>query len=237
MKKRSKILAIIMVLAFALTGVGYAWWTDTLYINGTVETGTLDVDFIAEEGCYPFMQDYPDIEYKDRPWFPLDNGLVETDITADGDDKYIVTITGLYPGAKVRLDVKQQNVGSVPAKFANAELKFTKGAKYAEYLKGAAHYRTNTYLSGNILGACEDWRDNVWVWDDFDKLDDRMNEVLGNKLILAPGDWLTFSTSDEGPGCIWIMLDEEAPNSVQDRTIEFVLTMNWKQFNDNSSNA
>jgi len=236
MKKRSKMLAIIMVLAFALTGVGYAWWTDTLYINGTVETGTFDVSFV-NEGCYPFMQQYPNIEYKDIPGYPIDNDLVETSITPDGDDKYIVTINKLYPGAKVRLDVKQQNVGSVPAKFANAELKFTKGAKWAEYLKGAAHYRTSTGLFGNILGACDHWSENVWVCDDFDKLDDRMNEVLGNKLILPPDGWMTFSTSDEEPGCIWIMLDEEAPNKLQDQTIEFVLTMKWKQFNDNSSDV
>ncbi len=232
MKKRSKILAIILVLAFALTGVGYAWWTDTLYINGTVTTGTLDVSFVSEDGCHPFAQHYPSIEYKDIPGFPLDNDLVEVDIYPEGDDKYIVTINKLYPGAKIRLDVKQQNVGTVPAKFANAELKFTKGAKWAEYLKGAAHYRTSTGLSGNILGQCDFWFDNVWVWEDFDKLDDAMNEKLANRVILPPEGWMTFSTSDEEPGCIWIMLDENAPNDVQDKTIEFVLTMNWKQFNE-----
>jgi len=59
-----------------------------------------------------------------------------------------------------------------------------------------------------------------------------MNEKLANRVILPPEGWMTFSTSDEEPGCIWIMLDENAPNDVQDKTIEFVLTMNWKQFNE-----
>ncbi|NLB18424.1 MAG: hypothetical protein GX825_06795, partial [Syntrophomonadaceae bacterium] len=167
MKKRSKMLALRMVRAFALTGVGYDWWTDSLTINGTVTTGTFDVDFV--DTCL-----YPHIEYVDELLNPLDNGLVETSIEADGDDKHLVTITGLYPGAKVRLDVKQQNTGSVPAKFANAELNFLQGEAYKQWLEGAAHYRANpnggllASESGDILGNCGFLSEAAYIWDDFE---------------------------------------------------------------------
>lgn len=45
LKKRSKLLAIVLVFAFALTGVGYAAWTDSLEVQGTVNTGNIDVQF------------------------------------------------------------------------------------------------------------------------------------------------------------------------------------------------
>ncbi|NLB88256.1 MAG: hypothetical protein GX790_03390, partial [Syntrophomonadaceae bacterium] len=45
LKKRSKLLAVMLVFSFALTGVAYAYWTDQLEIHGTVKTGTLDVYF------------------------------------------------------------------------------------------------------------------------------------------------------------------------------------------------
>lgn len=44
-KKRSKLLAIMLVFAFALTGIAYAAWTDSLEIQGTVNTGDIDVQF------------------------------------------------------------------------------------------------------------------------------------------------------------------------------------------------
>jgi len=49
MKKRRNrfsrlgLLPIVLLLALCLTGVGYGMWSDTVYIEGTITTGTWDV--------------------------------------------------------------------------------------------------------------------------------------------------------------------------------------------------
>jgi hypothetical protein len=44
MKKKLGLLALALVLATGAMGLGYASWIDTLYISGTVNTGTVCVD-------------------------------------------------------------------------------------------------------------------------------------------------------------------------------------------------
>ena len=38
-------LFIVLVIMLALLGVGYALWSETLTISGTVSTGEVDVEF------------------------------------------------------------------------------------------------------------------------------------------------------------------------------------------------
>lgn len=42
--KKITILALVLVLCLGAIGVGYAKWTDEININGTVETGTVDLE-------------------------------------------------------------------------------------------------------------------------------------------------------------------------------------------------
>ena len=39
--KKPKMLVATLVCAVLLMGVGYAWWTDSISINGTVATGNM----------------------------------------------------------------------------------------------------------------------------------------------------------------------------------------------------
>ncbi len=43
--KKSKLLVGVLVASMALLGTGYAYWTDTLTIKGTVKTGELEVKY------------------------------------------------------------------------------------------------------------------------------------------------------------------------------------------------
>lgn len=52
MKKNSKLISLALILTFALCGVAYAAWTDQLFINGNVQTGSLDMVWIDNDG-YP----------------------------------------------------------------------------------------------------------------------------------------------------------------------------------------
>ena len=48
--KKIGLLALAIVLALGALGIGYAAWTDTITINGTVNTGTVDINAIYFSG-------------------------------------------------------------------------------------------------------------------------------------------------------------------------------------------
>lgn len=94
--RKVKFMAMVMVAALMLMGVGYAAWTDTLILNTTVETGKLEVDFKA------------------APAFSAVSDYVETHTaTAAGDDTYTVSLGKLYPGATATLTFTAVNNGTM----------------------------------------------------------------------------------------------------------------------------
>lgn len=100
--KTMKIGAIFLVSALALAGIGasYALWSETLTINGTINTGNVDVEWS--------IKDVWDDETKDV-----------SDITAtiEDDGTMTVTITNAYPCVNyyVRFDI--HCLGTVPVHF------------------------------------------------------------------------------------------------------------------------
>lgn len=99
MKKRLLVLCLIM--AFALTGVAYAAWTDTLVINGSVGTGKLNLIFTGatvtdnEQG----------------------RDVASTTASIGTDEKTLdIAITNAYPGYQAIVKYTIQNEGTVPVK-------------------------------------------------------------------------------------------------------------------------
>lgn len=106
-QKTGKITALFLVSVMALAGtsVGYAMWSETLYIDGTVNTGELDWEF-----TWAFSTPEPDgIDWTCDPGFgnirlvdpPKDVGsinvnLVDTDGDLD-DDTVEITLNNVYP--------------------------------------------------------------------------------------------------------------------------------------------
>jgi len=86
--KKIGILAMVLVLALAAVGVGYAAWTDNLQINGEAQTGNIDVNYTY-----------------------ADNGVVST----DGDSITWNLGSDLVPGQVVTLEYDITNSGSVSA--------------------------------------------------------------------------------------------------------------------------
>jgi hypothetical protein len=48
--KKIGIFCLALVVAIGALGVGYAAWTDSIFINGTVKTGSVDIDVVAVSG-------------------------------------------------------------------------------------------------------------------------------------------------------------------------------------------
>jgi hypothetical protein len=96
-------LFIVLVIALALLGVGYGLWSKTLYISGTVGTGTVDAVFAAASTT------------------ENDHGkeVGDCDATIDPDqdgsnDKLGVTLTNGYPSYECWVDFTVQSTGSIP---------------------------------------------------------------------------------------------------------------------------
>ncbi|XMB85531.1 SipW-dependent-type signal peptide-containing protein [Mycoplasmatota bacterium WC44] len=93
--KKFYVLLSVMVLALMTAGFSYAYWTDTLTVNGTANTGILDVDFAHVS---------------------MTNDVYVTEEHAIGDDLLTLTISDLYPGAQVIYVGKIVNNSTIPVK-------------------------------------------------------------------------------------------------------------------------
>jgi len=94
MKKAIGMFAALMV-ALAMTGVGFAWWTETLNIEGSVATGELNVDF-------------------NNPATSCDEEMTcEVKVT---DTTITVDINNAYPCGSCVVTFDIQNTGTIPAK-------------------------------------------------------------------------------------------------------------------------
>lgn len=134
--KRSKFLALVLVVAIMLMGAGYAYWQDTLVINNSMSTGELNVRFTNLANNYTRGGDnqggqLPDGKSKNY-WAAYVNheGLIAghngpgTIISPDG--KTVTTlVTNMYPGAYAQYYGELENNGTIPAVFKNAQITFT----------------------------------------------------------------------------------------------------------------
>ncbi len=139
-RKKLAALAAILVIALAVIGVGYGLWFEDLYIDGTVETGEVDVRFdgfktmewfglIYTDGSTDFASprhngDLFEIKYDENldcrvrrygPDRALDNpddeNLLGND---DGADLLTINVRGAYPSYHCKIVFAVENIGTVP---------------------------------------------------------------------------------------------------------------------------
>jgi len=107
----------VLILVLGISGVAYAHWSETLYINGTVETGELDLEF-SSATC----NESPEAGGKDVGHCEVE--LIDTDDDGD-DDKVQITITNGYPCYACDIVVEIHNNGTVPANLVKLDFDVT----------------------------------------------------------------------------------------------------------------
>lgn len=97
---KTKMTAIFAILMIALMAVGtvYALWSKTLYIDGTVNTGTLDAEW-SKGSCW-------DTESAGHDYSSISCEIV-------GDTLY-VTIMNAYPSIDYYCEIDIHNSGTIP---------------------------------------------------------------------------------------------------------------------------
>lgn len=168
--KKIGLLCLALVLALGTIGVGYALWSDSLYIEGTVYTGELDWEFecgtvTVSDPCTPPTEDkncnddFSNIHWAGKNVGCTDVVCVDTD--GDGDtDTLQVTLNNVYPCYYVHVGFYLHNNGSIPLKVercivsgGGVSYEFTKIPCLADFdLDGDGDLDLNVRL-GNNFGA------------------------------------------------------------------------------------
>lgn len=155
-KKMPILLIAVMIISLATVGVGYGLWSETLYINGVVNSGEVDASWNTPgNGCfefYPWPQGgyFGEVEGKD---------VGKWNIWVDGTDDRILhfQIDNGYPSYAVDCSVKYVIQGTVPV--------YGRGT----YIWPRSSNLTNCVLTGTIQKtlACDQltviFTDNIGV--------------------------------------------------------------------------
>ena len=141
--KTAKLGAIflISILALAGIGMGYASWTDTITIDGKVNTGSVEWHFTADSGTWVYkIHDHPDLTawgyeiYVDYAGLTLAEiedmfsgykveliAYSEAVIDPNDDHHATVTYSNLFPCIEFEADVTILYTGTVPGKINDIE--------------------------------------------------------------------------------------------------------------------
>src|SRR5574341_823112 len=109
-------LVVVLLISLATMAVGYGLWSETLYINGTVNTGEVNAELSIQEvdqGDFPFFNqndrsdDY-EVEGKD---------IANCAVGLSADKKTLdITITKGYPSFWCWVEFDVHNTGTIPIK-------------------------------------------------------------------------------------------------------------------------
>jgi len=105
MRGKMALLLSTLVIALMVVGTGFALWSKTLYINGTVNTGTVEAGF-------------DNVMCNDNGIDPgYDKDVASCTVEVSQDHQTItVTINNAYPSYSCDIDYDILNKGSIPVK-------------------------------------------------------------------------------------------------------------------------
>jgi len=108
---------VALLLALGISGLAYAHWSQTIYIEGSVETGTVCVGWVDV--------DYEDYEYLGKDVGKVDARLEDLKGTHNGDNIYetlVVELDNVYPSYEAWIYVEIANGGSIPVNLVDCDI-------------------------------------------------------------------------------------------------------------------
>lgn len=162
--KKIRIMLMVLVFSLMMMGVAYAWWNETITVQGTAETGYLNVHF-EETNQYPAV---------------IGCDYVNGNYTV-ADKQLVCTFEDLYPSATGTIYAKVKNDSTIPVKFAKATISISGDkAALAPYLDSIVAFRKDNF---SIIGQTN--------YLPINNLDDAFNNKLRDK-VLQPGESFYF---------------------------------------------
>lgn len=229
--KNVKTLIGSVVLAAGLLGTGYAYWTDSLQVAGTVSTGSFDINYVnpqivLADGSNIADTDLGKSDNWDKKVRPTVSGTyyedgictIETDEFA-GMERVKFKISNLHPGASPVVKFTIKNDGTVKAIVRDSDVSAGEGKPYPNtgYYLDAYKFKMATSLEGlntanEVVGSTSNLK----------------NEM---RKLLADG----VEGGAEQDVYIQIAVNEEKSGKIgtegMDYAAEFDISMMWQQYN------
>jgi predicted ribosomally synthesized peptide with SipW-like signal peptide len=254
--KRLLTLSLVLIIALAGLTVGYAYWTETIDINGTVQAGELDLKWV----------DIPFGDHGIVPWAIASDHVTPTCSVSQDKKTMYVKFENVYPGAIIDWGGFAWNSGTIPAKFKELKLTVTKDDGIGQYLYvvPGGILTPKTFVAWDKDGLLNFgqflpnlYRPVKWYEDDvtFAEMVNRINANMSKFTLNAstdPGNPFVAGyfglgkpkgvnvideegneVALEGDQCITLMVDPNAPNEIMDGTYEFELEFVFTQVNAN----
>lgn len=113
MKKKIGLLCLALVVAFGTLGVGYSLWFEELFVQGTVLTGELNVDW-SSGPVWDTEVDGKDFSHSE---------VIFEDLNGDGGPEMMwITIYNAYPCIWYHHEFDVHNAGTIPVHFTDWEI-------------------------------------------------------------------------------------------------------------------
>ncbi|KJS22731.1 MAG: hypothetical protein VR72_04145 [Clostridiaceae bacterium BRH_c20a] len=226
--KRVKFLAITMVMALMIMGVGYAYWQDTITLTSTVKTGEFDVQWKVADCSVDF-------EASDEY---LGADVAQTTAVAEvgaNPDELAVTISNLFPGATGTIKLYMENYGTVPSRFQDATFTLVPadgaGSDFNDFFVTKFRYKKNDGVA--VFTEINGGAGTEWI--PVNSLPGTLSADAGLKaVVLAPVNYAAGNAAGQG---MFIEIPFEFANQVnglapevtaeQFEETELVITMNF----------
>lgn len=111
--KKVKIYALALVLVLSCLGVSYAAWSDELVVEGSVETGDIDVYFSDFDVVYDADANTKDDE---------EVATVSLVSVCEDDKELKFEIDNAYPQFMANIEFEVHNQGSIPVKLQSVDI-------------------------------------------------------------------------------------------------------------------
>ena len=222
--KKHKILIVALAMAVMCTGAGYAYWTQSLTINNTVNTGNMDVGFVC----------YGDDAWDDGWISGNHSDLVTLGLTRTTNKQQLdFTVGNFYPGAGASLDFVVQNTGTVAAKITNIAGSITENPALCD----ALDYTFNEVVVYDFLGVPV-YKEIINVnADNVSALASGLTNALDD-IIIQPNHTLVLKANGllgsgqvAAPGYEILMPSTITGNDFESQTAKFSLGLNFTQVN------
>lgn len=200
-------LAVFLLLALAMLGTGYAYWRDSLTINGTASMGTVDwviKNFSIKDSPAMGTDFNASDDFASDPefWDVGKNVASGEGGLTDGRHTFTFTLNNAYPGYFNEATIYPQNTGTIPIKIRKVRFFDNLGVEKASMVADGDPIRLD--LSGDGVPDID-----IWWLDNFG-------------LTLKPGGSLLKGIT------FWVHVREAAP---QGKALKYSIKFEASQWN------
>lgn len=255
--KKTRFLALTLVVSIMLLGAGYAIWTDSIQVSAVATTGNLNVKWlVGDEGMK-------------GPWeHPLTAGVearissqigigqssdvwhhqhARTEAKRIDDNTIEVKAINLYPGARFTVDMRAINVGTVPAKFTGISIdRKTDGTDGDNSLFNNLQVVHMQWFVGNKLSNnTMDYGDKtycklidaswgvhkgpVWLYDLPALLASSNDGGIKSRVLEPDGKGILLFDGEDESSCIVFQVNPDVGNTYMDKWCTFRINLNFAQ--------